>query len=524
MQESLRSLIRLNSELLYDELSRLSLRRMTTDLRPMAEEPTEPASIALQEIEIMPLSIVSDIGILFTWRGRLFRAITEERAEFVRALFDSGMLRELVNQKLFPESRLTYYQMDGYELIIEHSKIEFVSYPYEWTFSMLRDAALTALRVNRVARRFGYQTKDCHAFNIVFEGVCPRWVDLGSFERLPVNPRGWHGYDEFLRAFYYPLRLWSRGWSFIAQSLLANEREVLSHNEYVECSWMFGRFLPRYFVTQFTSLWRRYRRMAFTPAAKIRQRLPAGMSAVVCFLNERHLLPGQSVDLERWIEKVKRLHPPPPGTRWGGYQEEYGGSRYDIVSTPRFDRIVEVARECGVKSVVELGGNQGVVSRLLLARGATERVVCIDVDEEAIDRLYTIARTQDLPLWPVRLDCMIPARGALGRPPEERFRADAVLALALTHHLLLGIRLRIEFVLDAILRYGRRYVLIEFMPLGLWDATQGVEVPSWYSVDWFRQALQQRCSIVLTEQLEANRILFVGRLRSGESGSEAVDP
>ena len=84
---------------------------------------------------------------------------------------------------------------------------------------MLKDAAITVLRVNLIASRYGYQTKDCHTYNICFDGSTPLFVDLGSFIRIN-EKRNWASYEGFLAYYYYPLWLWRHGNSYFARKIL----------------------------------------------------------------------------------------------------------------------------------------------------------------------------------------------------------------------------------------------------------------------------------------------------------------
>jgi len=100
--------------------------------------------ISMLEIRKIDMSIVNEIGFLFEWNNRIFRAINDDASDRVKALFNSGLIDNLVSENLFPRSWITEYKLYGYNLIIEHSKIDPVSYPYEWSFSMLKDAAIIA--------------------------------------------------------------------------------------------------------------------------------------------------------------------------------------------------------------------------------------------------------------------------------------------------------------------------------------------------------------------------------------------
>ena len=156
-----------------------------------------------QEIELVPISIVNDIGILFTWKNHLFRAIKSSSAKDVQELFDCGLIKELSDNKLFPDSWVSEYMLDGFEFIVEHNKINNVSYPYEWTFSMLKDAAKAVLDVNIISKKYGYETKDCHSFNIVYDGTIPKFVDLGSFISIEPGSKTWKAYEQYLKSYYF---------------------------------------------------------------------------------------------------------------------------------------------------------------------------------------------------------------------------------------------------------------------------------------------------------------------------------
>jgi len=80
--------------------------------------------------------------------------------------------------------------------VLRHERIPFVSYPYEWTFSMLRDAALLQLDLNLAALEEGMILKDSTPYNVQFRGSKPVFVDIGSFERLREGAP-WVGYRQF---------------------------------------------------------------------------------------------------------------------------------------------------------------------------------------------------------------------------------------------------------------------------------------------------------------------------------------
>ena len=175
--------------------------------------------IPLAEAKFSIASIGDDVGRVFSWQNRIFRAIRHDAVETVRDIFSSGMLKELVDSNFFPKSWITDLKIDNYGLIIEHEKIHPVVYPHEWSFSMLKDAAVAVLQVNLIARKYGYQTKDCHGYNLLFDGPHIKFVDLGSFTKID-NTRGWIALEQFNRCYYYPLLIWSGGDDYVARRML----------------------------------------------------------------------------------------------------------------------------------------------------------------------------------------------------------------------------------------------------------------------------------------------------------------
>ncbi|TSA08175.1 MAG: hypothetical protein D4R73_08990 [Deltaproteobacteria bacterium] len=478
--------------------------------QPAPETQVHLEWINRDEIELNEMSVVNDIGTLFLWRNVLYRAISPEGAHLVRDIFECGMMRELVENGIFPDSHITGYRMEGHSLVVEHKKIEVLSYPYEWPFSMLKAAALTVLKLNLIARKYGYQTKDCHPFNVVFDGLQPQFVDLGSFVKVENGYRGWGAYEEFMKSYYYPLKIWARGNPFLARSIIANENEFLPHHEYLSISnkfflnWinfrLFQNILDKYF---------RYKRLS---TGSMMQRTGL-LQSLVAYLNGKNALPFQAVNLQSLMKTIEGIAPKRNRSSWDGYQQEFFNRRGEIISNPRFGRICELVHSYSIKSVVELGGNQGALCLLLIQKGHLDQVICTDKDEDAVDQMYLCAKGKKIPFSPVLLNCVFPVTVFHTRPPHERFRADLVIALALTHHLLLTNGLKIEFILGAMAKYTRNYAMIEFMPLGLWDGHSQKPRPHWYTRDWFREAFQQFFKIILEEKLEENRILFFGELR-----------
>jgi hypothetical protein len=472
----------------------------------MAEQMNE------KEIEFSDLSSVDDVGRVFFRGERVFRAIRHEAVERVRELFSCGLVEELVENGIFPASWITDYTLEGYGLVVEHARCFPVTYPYEWSFSMLRDAAVAVLKTNLLARKYGYQTQDCHGFNIVFDGVRPKFVDLGSFVRVLDEFKGWLAHEEFLRFYYYPLKIWKDGNGYIARMMLLGYMSM-PHSSYLLYRYPLCRMVDPSRLENAARLFCKLKTFTGMPSEAKADGFIMNLARRLAVLNR---LPFMKVDLHAWMGKIERLSLKSYETMWGGYHRELYRDG-NILPTPRFNTIVEIVKGLGPASLLELAGNQGILSMMLAAELPGVSLTCTDYDEIAVDAMYLKAKERGITVSPALLDFVYPTLTSHGKHPCDRFRAEAVLALAVTHHLLLTGRMPIDTVFRSISSFSRKYVLVEFMPLGLHDGVSAPPLPAWYNVDWFRNNFRAEFDLLREEVLEENRILFVGKLK-GSAG------
>ena len=226
----------------------------------------------------------------------------------------------------------------------------------------------------------------------------------------------------------------------------------------------------------------------------------------------RRLMAYESFDFEKLIDKVSAISLKKSDTKWSNYHDAYRDEKGDPLPSRRFQRIIELTNRYEISSVVELGGNQGTFSELLLKSGQGKQVICTDYDENAVDINYRKARQKGLDLTTALIDIMYPLMSYYESPPFDRLRSDAVVVLAVTHHLVLGQQLPIELFFEIVSRYTRRYVFIEFMPLGLWNGETAPPLPEWYTGEWFKAAFEKCFKLLLIEELDKNRILFIGEI------------
>lgn len=463
--------------------------------------------IPQSEIKYSSLSLI-DIGRVFWWQGRLFRGILAEHTPVVRQMFDSGLIPKLIKEGLFVRSWITPLELDGFGLVVEHEVVKVQVYPREWTFSMLKDAALLVLELNEVTIQFGFQTKDCHGYNVLFQDGKPVYVDLGSF--VPVTNRG-HvllAYDEFLRCYYYPLQIWRSVGGFLGSQMASWQFAKMPREAYLKIRWPLFRIFNDATLGRAMKAMHGIETLSHRDLAEDPIRVPVWANPILLLLQKTRFA-QRPATIKRLKEKITKLANPAASTTWANYHDEFsqiGG----LSSTPRFDHVVEKLTSLEVVSVMEIGGNQGVLSRLLKQRAGEIRVICTDRDSVALDKGYQAEKSERLGVNWAALDPFVFESSSIEIAPNTRFKADAVVALALTHHLILKQGFKIGFILDTIGDYSNKYVLIEFMPQGLTDGVSFPEFPAWYTVDWFKGEFERRFKIIEQKQLEPNRILFIG--------------
>ena len=150
-------------------------------------------------------------GFLFVNEGNLYRQINKSYQNEFDKIMDSGLYDELVEKELLiphEESSTESPQSEKCYKIIKPKLIDFISYPYEWSFSQLKDAALITLKIQKIALEYGLTLKDCSAYNVQFFNGKPIFIDTLSFE-IYQEGQFWKGYRQFCQHFLSPLALMS---------------------------------------------------------------------------------------------------------------------------------------------------------------------------------------------------------------------------------------------------------------------------------------------------------------------------
>ena len=407
------------------------------------------------EFQAEPGSFRDPSGRVFYWRERVYRSIGRAAAPHYEFLRDSGLLKRLQDsgrllpcaESAVPASFAELLPPDTV-LLLEHPRIPFISYPYEWTFRSLQRAALLHLDLHLELLEHGATLSDATAYNVQFNGPDPVFIDLLSIRRYR-DGEFWLGHRQFCEQFLNPLLL--RAWTGVP------------FNE-----WYRGRLegLPTDALSNLLPWWRKLNPRTLVhvtlQAAGQRRATQKQVSA------DGRRLPRQAYasmlhGLRDWITA---LRPPDSSTStWGDYAES---NSYDAAQTrEKHDAVRAFVTKAKPRLMYDIGCNTGEFARTALAAGA-RLVVGLDADHGALDRAATAVESDRLAFIPLWMDLANPSP-AQGWAQSERMGlgsrapADATVALALVHHLAIGRNVPLAQVAEWLLSLAPR-LMVEFVP------------------------------------------------------------
>jgi ribosomal protein L11 methylase PrmA len=374
-------------------------------------------------------------GYVFTSGDRIFRAITPVGAAQFEA--SQKILGDLVTaRRLVDFSEVDPRNFDvplgSFSYLIEHPRLPVWSMPYEWSFSLLKDAALFHLDLHLYLLDRGFTLSDASAYNVQFIGPRPIFVDHLSI-RPYQDGEFWLGHKQFCEQFLNPL-------------LLRSFFDV-SHN-----SWYRGNLegIPQEQLADLLPFWRKFSWRVLshvTLPARI-QKSFEGRSGANVSVKDRRLpkasFVGMLTQLRNWIGGLAPLKG--GKTTWANYDKENSYLADEAQAKREF--IGNFIKAVSAKTIIDLGCNTGDYSEASLASGA-ESVVGFDFDQQALDRAHSRAKTAKMNFLPLYLNAMNPSPNQGWRQTErsgfaERFRSDAVLALAFEHHLAIAHNVPLE--------------------------------------------------------------------------------
>lgn len=407
-------------------------------------------------ISVDPGSFRDPSGFIFYRDNKIYRQVDRRYSVQYDHLMASGLYQTLVEDSLLISHSEVPVEVtaskDAYR-ILRPERIPFISYPFEWCFSQLRDAALITLRIQKEALKCGMCLKDASAYNIQYLSGKPILIDTLSFERYDEG-RPWSAYQQFCRHFLAPLALMSLVDVRLAYLMRANIDGIPLD--------LASRLLPR-------SSWLKpglLTHIHLHAAAQARYQSPESGKGREPGNVSRTALLGLIDNLETTIQSLKWT---PAGTEWADYYNDtnYSARAMDGKQQLVADMIDEVSQDLHI--VWDLGANTGRFSRL--ARDREAYTIAWDMDPAAVEKNYLeCKRVGETRILPLVEDLTNPSPD-LGWALSERSSlikrgpVDLVMALALVHHLAIGNNVPLGRVATFMAEIGK-CLIIEFVPKG----------------------------------------------------------
>lgn len=441
---------------------------------------------------------------VFCHDGRIFRALTQEglsnwthvsSAAFLQSAMTAG---DVVATSMSSDPAVQKLSME-WAGVLEHEAIPVITWPYEWSFSMLRAGALLTLQLLEQSLHEDVILKDATPFNIQFVGARPVFIDTGSF--VPLRPgQTWHGYRQFCQMFLYPLMLQS--WKNLNfQPWLRGRLEGISPTE-------FSRLLsPRDLLRRgaFSHVWLHGRLQArgITTSGIADSMKDNGFS--------REMILSNVAGLKNIITGLIWR---PSHSVWSDYDRTSEPVQRDAAAKERF--VLDVCQSSSWKQVWDLGCNQGRYSRL--ASRYAETVVALDSDHLSADHFFReLQQEGNRTITPLVADVADPTPSLGWRlhertSLEHRSHPDLVFCLALIHHLVIGNNLQLPDVIDWLASLHATIVL-EFVDRDDTQVRQLLanrdDVFSDYTKDVFRASIDASFTVIKEELLPSGtRTLF----------------
>ncbi len=370
----------------------------------------------------IPSSFRDPSGFLFFREGSVYRQVNAVYKENYDQLINSGLYKAIVNAELLiphQEVDLNEAKSDKAYKVIRPEVLHFISYPYEWSFSQLKHAALTTLKTQRTALDYGMSLKDSSAYNIQFRKGKAIFIDTLSFEKYREG-QPWVAYRQFCQHFFAPL-------------VLMSYRDIRLNK-------LFRVFIDGLPLDLASAL------LPFSTYFRFSM-----LSHIHLHAKSQKYYEDKTVDtdgrkmgrlsflalIDNLESAINGLKWEPQSTEWANY---YEGTNYSSDAFQHKKQLVnEFLDKVNPKKVWDLGANTGHFSRLASDKGI--QTISFDISPAAVEKSYLeCVEKGETNILPLVLDLTNPSP-AIGWENEERMSflergpADAVFALALIHHL-----------------------------------------------------------------------------------------
>jgi hypothetical protein len=395
-----------------------------------------------------PSSYRDPSGFVFFKNGILYRQINKVFKNDFDFFIDSGLYTHLVDKRLLVSHQTVSENLTGSQdcyVILKPEFIPFISYPYEWCFDMLKEAALLTLEAAKEALNYKMMLKDASAYNVQLYRGKLIFIDTLSFERYD-EQKPWIAYRQFCEHFFAPLALMH----YLKEPL---QNLFIAYPDGIPLN-IASKLLP------FKSRLNLHSYLHLHLQNFLPKKMRAKDEKSKSFSKKKMENLLQSLE-----QAIQSFSFSPARTAWSNYYTE-ANQRGDYVSAKK-QIIGDWIKTLNVNTILDAGANEGEFSEL--AANLSTYVISTDSDRSSIRSLYKRVKQKNIPnICPLVMDLSSPSP-AMGfnnkewLPFFERAKVDVILALALIHHLVLLKNIPFDKIAEMFSSIGR-YLIIEFVP------------------------------------------------------------
>jgi len=395
-----------------------------------------------------PSSYRDPAGFVFYKGGNLYRQVNQVFKKDFDCFTQGGLYQHLVEKKILIPHQTIHENLTGsadWYTTLQPETIPFVTYPYEWCFDMLKDAALLTLEAAKEAMAYQMMLRDASAYNIQLYNGKPIFIDTLSFERYDER-KPWIAYRQFCEHFFAPLALMH----YLKQPL---QNLLLAYPDGIPLT-VAASMLP--FQSKLSL--HGYLHLHLQNSISKKSKAVTGQSKVFSKQKMKNLLQSLADGIKSFSFQKNQ-------TAWSNYYEE-ANQRADYITSKK-SIINKWLDQLSLKMVLDAGANEGEFSELATKKAAY--VISTDADHTSVNKLYNkIKQETTSNIYPMVIDLANPSP-AIGVNNEERTsflkrtKVDLILALALIHHLVLARNIPFSKIAEMFYLLTR-YLIIEFVP------------------------------------------------------------
>ena len=447
-----------------------------------------------------PGSFRDPSGFVFFEKNKVFRAIHNSYKENYDFLVSSGLYKNLTDKNLLVKHELSEQaKPESICCILEVERVFPINYPYEWSFSQLRDAAILTLEIQKISVEHGMLLKDATPYNVQFQNNSPIFIDTLSFEKIVGGNHAWKAYKQFNEMFLSPLCLMSYKDPSLNKLLIP-----------------FLDGIPLSITNKLLPLKKKFSPTIFTNLV-----LPNFISSQISSgspTTEKKISKQQHLNIiEQLLNYIRKMKIIEEESEWGEYNFETISEKEGYVKDKELT--VESLLNGRTYDVIwDIGSNDGYYSRKV-GQITNGHVMSIDIDWNCVEKNYLINQKKKIDnVTPILADLSNPSPG-IGWMNKERSpiysrigEPGLICLFAVIHHII-NRNVPIDFIIDFIAK-SSKHVLIEYVPLSdpksqIIFASRGDEF-TYPSQEEFEEKVSGQFNVVEKKKLaQTDRILFL---------------